>query len=96
MAQDKFETKLERFVIDYYEEIGIVNAVGFLVGMAVILIIGNAPILIAFTAFMIGCSIVAMVLVGRPDRKRMKAWRINKKMSEETQQMNRAFVLTNK
>ena len=75
MAQDKFETKLERFVINHYDDIGNTIAAVFLAGMIVCLLFGNSTILGSFTALMIGFAIALMVLVGAPDRRRMKYWR---------------------
>lgn len=96
MAQDKFETKLERFVINHYDAIGFVNSLVFLVGLVVSLLVGSPVTLGAFTALTVGCTIAAMVLVGRPARKRMKAWRISQIKREENEQLNQVFVLADK
>lgn len=96
MAQGKFETKLERFVINHYDAIGFVNSLVFLVGLVVSLLIGSPATLGAFTALTVGCTIAAMVLVGRPARKRMKAWRISQKQREENEQLNQVFIIAEK
>jgi hypothetical protein len=74
VKQDQFETKLERFVINHYDGIGKTIAAVFLAGMTVCLLFGNSTILGSFTALMIGFAIALMILVGAPDRRRMKSW----------------------
>jgi hypothetical protein len=75
MKQNQFETKLERFVINHYDDIGNALAAVFLAGMTICLLFGNSTILGSFTALMIGFAIALMVLVGAPDRRMMKSWR---------------------
>lgn len=96
MARDKFETKLERFVINHYNAIGFVNSLVFLFGVIVSLVINSPATLATFVFLTLGCAIAGMVLVGRPARKRMKAWRSSEKEREESQQLNQVFVLADK
>lgn len=81
MKQNQFETKLERFVINHYDGISNTLAVVFLSGMTMILLLanGNPLTLCSFTALLIGLAVAMMVLVGAPDRRRMKAWNASEK-----------------
>lgn len=96
MKLDQFETKLERFVINHYLGISNVLAVVFLVGEVLCLVFGNPMILGAFATVMIGLAIIQMVLVGAPDRRRIKSWRDNENKRKKNEQSNQAFVLTGK
>lgn len=96
MARDKFETKLERFVIDHYNAIGFVNSLVFLAAVVVSFAIGSPTLFVALTVLTLGCTIAMMVLVGSPARKQMKAWRSSQKQQEESPQMNQVFVLADK
>lgn len=96
MKLDQFETKLERFVIDHYEDISNALAVVFLVGEVLCLVFGNPLILGVFAAVMIGFAIVPMVLVGAPDRRRIKSWRDNENKRKKKEQSHQALVMTGK
>lgn len=92
MKQDQFETKLERFVINHYLGISNTLAVVFLVGEVLSFLFGNAVVFGSFAIVMIGLTIVPMVLVGRPARKRYKAWKNNQARWEEKPQTRKVLI----
>lgn len=94
MKNNQFETKLELFIINHYDGISNTLAVVFLAGFAIILVFGTPAILCSFTALLIGFAIAMMVLVGAPDRRRMKAWKASEKQRNTNDTVNKALVLS--